>query len=279
MEVAPLLQPLDEQTQWRARACGRCDAEWFATEAVGRGLAAAVAAGNGFATAAVGFGRAAATAGLAPGETGGFERGHRCGGRSSGGDGGRGASGSGDRSHAGRSSDGGCGGLGPCDGSCDGLSRHRRVIGANTPGSRRFSAAQALVMPRAFRPNLYRTIKVCIRTEKRAARRIFFLIAPVPLLASSHYAGGAFRRLHISGAVGRSDGEQDAAARARSAQPPRLFGACAAAPPGCFSFIMLHSLSRCMFYSSAPLYFSRSHEFLSFCSRVCGLVDNIILSP
>ena len=167
----------------------------------------------------------------------------RCGGRSSGGDGGRGASGSGDRSHAGRSSDGGCGGLGPCDGSCDGLSRHRRVIGANTPGSRRFSAAQALVMPRAFRPNLYRTIKVCIRTEKRAARRIFFLIAPVPLLASSHYAGGAFRRLHISGAVGRSDGEQDAAARARSAQPPRLFGACAAAPPGCFSFIMLHSLA------------------------------------
>ena len=134
-----------------------------------------------------------------------------------------------------------------CDGSSDGLSRHRRVIGANTPGSRRFSAAQALVMPRAFRPNLYRTIKVCIRTEKRAARRIFFLIASVPLLASSHYTGGAFRRLHVSGAVGRSDGEQDAAARARSAQPPCLFGACAAAQPGWFFYYA--ALSRCMFYS------------------------------
>ena len=35
------------------------------------------------------------------------------------------------------------------------------------------------------------------------------------------------------------------------------------------------------FIPSAPLflYFSRSHEFLSFCSRVCARLDNIILSP
>ena len=127
-------------------------------------------------------------------------------------------------------------------------------------------------MPRAFRPNLYRTIKVCIRTEKRAARRIFFLIASVPLLASSHYAGGAFRRLHVSGAVGRSDGEQDAAARARSAQPPRLFGACAAAQPGWFFYYA--ALSRCMFYSIRTfisLSLSLTRFPLSLLSRVCSL--------
>ena len=43
-------------------------------------------------------------------------------------------------------------------------------------------------------------------------------------------------------------------------------------------FIMLHSRAAC-FIPSAPLYFSRSHEFLSLFSRVWTRLDNIILSP
>ena len=132
-------------------------------------------------------------------------------------------------------------------------------------------------MPRAFRPNLYRTIKVCIRTEKRAARRIFFLIASVPLLASSHYADRAFRRLHVSGAVGRSDGEQDAAARARSAQPPRLFGACAAAQPGCF-LLLCCTLSRAACFIHPHLFISLAHMNSSLSALACVLAGQYSLA-
>ena len=74
MEVAPLLQPLDEQTRWRARLCGRCDAEWVCDRGGGSRTRGCSGRGKWICDGRRGLweSRPAWSAGLAIGETDGF---------------------------------------------------------------------------------------------------------------------------------------------------------------------------------------------------------------
>ena len=118
----------------------------------------------------------------------------------------------------------------------------------------------ALVVPRAFRPNLYRTIKVCIRTEKRAAPTYFsHRTCAAPRVVA--YAGGAFR-LHISGTVGPLVSKTLQLERDPHNHPVYLVRA---QRHNLAVFLLLCcTLSRAAcFIPSAPLYFSHMNSSLS----------------